>query len=151
MCKTADVSCILIYIQYLFFITRQHSKEFHNLQKRIVYKLNTITLINYQLIAVHFIFLFYCFKSELSADLVKGAECSYSLCGLLSVTWSTLSQSSGGMFLRLLLGSEQLSSVGYGLQQTNREMSRHIHLNQSCSGNCMVTVVLFETSCKTEK
>lgn len=51
-------------------------------------------------------------KSELSADLVQGTERTYPLRGLLSVTRSALSQSSGGMFLRLLLGSEKLSSAG---------------------------------------
>lgn len=52
-------------------------------------------------------------ESELSSELVEGAERTYPLGGLLSVTWGALSQSSGGMFLRLLLGSEQLSSAGY--------------------------------------
>lgn len=55
------------------------------------------------------------YESELSAVLVKGAERTYPLRGLLSVTRSALSQSSGGMFLRLLLGSEQLSFAWYGL------------------------------------
>lgn len=45
-------------------------------------------------------------ESELSSELVKGAERTDTLRGLLSVTRGALSQSSGGMFLRLLLGSE---------------------------------------------
>lgn len=53
------------------------------------------------------------YESELSAELVQGAGRPYPVRGLLSVTRSALSPSSGGMFLRLLLGSEQLSSTRY--------------------------------------
>lgn len=59
---------------------------------------------------------------ELSSEMVKGAKRTDPLRGLFSVTRSALSQSSGGMFLRLLLGSEQLSSAGYGLLNQQGEL-----------------------------
>lgn len=54
--------------------------------------------------------------SELPADLVEGAQRTHPLRGLLSVAWSALSQSFGGMFLRLLLGSKQLPPAWYAPQ-----------------------------------
>lgn len=57
---------------------------------------------------------FFSLESELSADLVEGAECAHSVGGLLSFPRGTLPQSSGGMFLCLLLGRQQLPFAGYG-------------------------------------
>ena len=67
-------------------------------------------------------------SSELSPKLVEGAERPRPLRGLLSVARSALSQSSWGMFLRLLLGPEKLSSAGLvhdiGVQQHSKPMTR---------------------------
>lgn len=53
------------------------------------------------------------FIVELLEELVKGSECAYSLCGLLIGSRGPVPPGSGGMFLCLLLGLEELPFAGF--------------------------------------
>jgi len=53
------------------------------------------------------------FIVELLEELVKGSECAYSLCGLLIGSRGPIPPGSGGVFLCLLLGLEELPFAGF--------------------------------------